>query len=171
MKTTCSFCKTEYSLDVHPASPVQCALCGNTWVVPAPHRKNSFLVFIAATCALLAAGIFSFVLITTHQAKSSVEQNPLVANISGIRTVVDAFGTPHFVVTGRVTNQSGEIYGVPDLLVTSRDENGKIIAQQKFMPSATLLDAGDWVEFTHTLAASTAGVRKVTVELREEQKD
>lgn len=167
MKTTCDFCKTEYALDTVPAVPVQCALCGHIWHVPMPKRKNSFLVLIAAICALLAAGIFAFVIITSHQARN-VQQNPLVAQISDVSTVVDAFGTAHFVVRGRVTNQSEDIYGVPDLYITSRDDQGNIVAQQKFMPSATLLDAGEVTEFSHTLSASTDGVKKLTVELREE---
>lgn len=167
MKTTCDFCKTEYILDTVPATPVQCALCGHIWQVPMPKRKNSFLVFIAAICALMAAVIFAFVIITSHDAKK-IQANPLVAQISDVSTVVDAFGVSHFVVRGRVTNQSDDIYGVPDLFVTSRDEHGNIVAQQKFMPSATLLDAGEVTEFTHTLSAPTDGVKKLTVELRDE---
>lgn len=167
MKTKCTFCETEYTLSSAPAAPVQCALCGHVWTVVLPRRRNSFLVFIAALCALLAAAIFAFVVITHHQV-SHVKNNPLVAQISGIHTVVDAFGASHFVVSGRVTNQSDEIYGVPDLLIVSRDDAGNIVAQQKFMPSATLLAAGDSVEFSHTLSAPTTGVKKVTVELKEE---
>jgi hypothetical protein len=168
MKIKCTFCATEYTLPTAPAAPVQCALCGNIWTVVIPRRRNSFLVFIAALCALLAATIFAFVIITKHQV-SNVKNNPLIAQISGIHTIVDAFGTPHFVVSGRVTNQSTEIYGVPDLLIVSRDEAGNIIAQQKFMPSATLLDAGDSVPFSHTLSAPITGVKKVTVELKEDR--
>lgn len=165
MKITCNFCKTEYTLDRDPAAPVECAVCGHVWTAPVPKRRNSILVLFASVCALLAAGIFAFVAITSHQAKTK-ENNPLVAQISGITTVVDAFGAPHFVVTGRVINQSDEIYGVPDLLIISRDDDGNIIAQQKFMPSATLLDAGEHTEFSHTLSAPTTGVKKITVELR-----
>jgi hypothetical protein len=168
MKATCDFCKTEYNLNSAPASPVQCAVCGHTWTVVVPRRHNLFLVFIAALCALLAAAIFAFVVITRHQV-THVKNNPLIAQISGIHTVVDAFGTAHFVISGKVINRSDEIYGVPDLLIVSRDEADTIIAQQKFMPSATLLDAGASVEFSHTLSAPTTGVKKVTVELKEEK--
>lgn len=166
MNTTCNFCKTEYTLDAAPAAPVQCALCGNTWTVVVPKRKNSWLVLIAALCALLAAAVFAFVIITRHQV-THVKNNPLVAQISGIHTVVDAFGVSHFVVSGRITNQSDEIYGVPDLLIVSHDDAGNIVAQQKFMPVVTLLDIGETAEFSHTLSASTSGVKKVTVELKE----
>jgi hypothetical protein len=166
MKISCDFCKTEYTLNAFPAAPVQCALCGNVWTVAQARRRNSFLVFAAAVCALLAAAVFAFVVVARNRI-SSTRNEPLVAQISGIRTVVDAFGAAHFVVSGRVANRSAEIYGVPDLLIVSRDGDGNIVAQQKFMPSATLLDAGDSASFSHTLAAPITGVKKVTVELRE----
>lgn len=166
MKTTCEFCKTEYNLNTAPAAPVQCAVCGHTWMVPIPRRRNAFLVFIAALCALLAAAVFAVVVVANTSAKN-VKNKPLVAKISSISTVVDAFGTPHFVVAGAITNQSEDIYGVPDLLIVSRDADGNIVSQQKFMPSATLLDPGTSAPFTHTLSASTRGIKKVTVELKE----
>jgi hypothetical protein len=167
MKTSCDFCKTEYNLAMVPAAPVQCALCGHVWTVAAPRRRNSFLVITAALCALLAATVFAFAVLARHQVKN-IKNNPLVAEISGIRTIVDAFGAQHFVVSGRVVNRSQEIYGVPDLLIVSKDDAGNVMAQQKFMPSATLLDAGGFVEFTHTLSVPTAGVKKITAELKEE---
>ncbi|MDR1337963.1 MAG: zinc-ribbon domain-containing protein [Rickettsiales bacterium] len=166
MKTTCDFCKTEYTLNAQPTAPVQCALCGNIWTVAPPRRRNSFLVLVAAVCALLAATVFALAIVA-HQRASRIKNDPLVAQISEIHTVVDAFGAAHFVVSGRVANRSAEIYGVPDLLIVSRDAAGNIIAQQKFMPSATLLDAGDSAVFSHTLSAPTTGVKKVTVELRD----
>lgn len=166
MKTTCNFCKTEYVLADAPDCPVECAVCGHTWTVPKPVRKNSLLVFIASVCALLSAAIFAFVVVARYQV-NNVKENPLLAKITDISTVVDAFGVQHFVVGGFVTNRSTEIYGVPDLLIVSRDANGDIVAQQKFMPSATLLDAGDSVAFSHTLSAATKGVKKLTAELKE----
>lgn len=166
MKTVCNFCKTEYSVDHVPGGAVQCAVCGHIWTVPTVRHKNSFLVFIAAICALLAASIFTIVVITKYKVQN-IENNPLVAEVSSISTVVDAFGVAHFVVSGRVVNQSQDIYGVPNLLIISRDDHGNVITQQKFMPSATLLDAGDHVEFSHTLSAPTTGVKKITAQLKE----
>lgn len=127
-------------------------------------RRNAFLTFIAAVCALLSAGIFSAAVIARHQVRVA-NRRPLVATISEIKTTTDAAGVSHFVVSGRIINQSDEIYGVPDLIIVSRDENGNPIARQKFMPSATLLDPGATTTFSHTLSAPTAGVKKVTVEM------
>jgi hypothetical protein len=143
-------------------------LCGNVWTVIAPRRRYSFLVCVAAICALLAAVVFSFAAITHHRA-ANVKNNPLVARISGIHTVVDAFGVPHFMVSGAVINQSDDIYGVPDLLIVSLDDAGNIVARQKFPPSATLLDVGGSVPFSHTLSASAKGVGKIAVELKDQK--
>jgi predicted Zn finger-like uncharacterized protein len=166
MKTVCDFCKTEYALNSAPIAPVRCALCGHVWTVAPPRRRGAFLTLAAALCALLAAAVFAFSVMARHKA-AELENAPLVARISGIHTVVDAFGVPHFVVSGNVVNRSDEIYGVPGLLIVSRDEAGEIVAQQKFMPSATLLDAGGSASFSHTLSAPAGGVKKVTVELKE----
>ncbi len=159
MKITCDFCKTEYSLDRAPAAPVRCAVCGHTWTVAAPSRKNTFLVFVAAV-------IFAVVVVTRHQAAARAQQ-PLVAQVTDIRTVVDAAGVGHLVVSGTVRNLSDEIWGVPDLIVVSRDANDNVVARQKFMPSATLLDAGGVAQFSHTLSAPAAGVKKITLELKD----
>ncbi len=165
MKIVCDFCKTEYALDNFPSSPVRCAVCGNTWIVQRTHRKNAWMLFLAALCALLSALIFSFVLVSRHQAAQHTAANPLVASVSSVESVTDDAGTPHFVVHGTVTNRSAEIYGVPDLIILSLDDAGHTIAQQKFMPSATLLDAGQSVSFTHTLSTPTAGVKQIKAAL------
>ena len=164
MKITCDFCKTEYSLDRAPGAPVRCAICGHVWHAAAPRPRGAFLLVIAAVTALLAAIVFAVVAITHHNAAAAASK-PLVATVTEISTTTDDAGVSHFVVRGTVVNQSGDIYGMPDLIVTSRDADGNPITHQKFMPSATLLDAGDRVEFTHTLAAPTTGVKKITVEL------
>lgn len=165
MKIVCDFCKTEYALDNFPAAPVRCAICGNTWVVQRTRRKNSWMLFLASICALLSALIFSFVLISRHQIAQHQAAHPLTASVTSVDSVVDAAGIPHFVVHGTVVNHSTEIYGVPDLIILSLDDAGRTIAQQKFMPSATLLDAGQQVEFTHTLSTPTAGVKQIKAAL------
>ena len=71
------------------------------------------------------------------------------------------------VVNGTVTNRSDDIYGLPDLIVVSYDANGNPLSRQRFMPSATLLDAGQTVRFSHTLSGDIVGVKRVTVELAE----
>ncbi len=164
MKVTCEFCKTEYSLPRAPASAVKCAICGRVWSVANAPRRSATLMFIAAVCALLAAVVFTVTIIGRHKI-NDVQNRPLVASISDIKTVVDADGVPHFVVSGNVINRSDEIYGVPDLIIVSRDADGNPITRQKFMPSATLLDAGAHASFSHTLSSPAAGVKKITVEL------
>lgn len=168
MKIKCDFCKTEYNLDAAPTGPVKCAVCGHTWMVAMPARRNALLMFVASLCALLAATVFAVVVVVRHQANNIVNR-PLVATIDEIKSVVDASGAAHFVVSGAVINQSDDIYGVPDLIILSHDADGKVIAQQKFMPSATLLDAGGRATFSHTLSTPTVGVKKITVELQDAQ--
>ena len=147
---------------------VQCAVCGHEWVISPASRRGAWLTFIAAATAALAAIVFSIAVITRHQARAAADARPLVATITNIRSVIDASGVSHFVVSGRVTNQSAEIYGVPDLIIVSRDDTGAEITRQKFMPSATLLDSGASVDFSHTLSAPSAGVQKTTVELTDQ---
>ncbi len=147
---------------------VQCAVCGHEWVISPASRRGAWLTFIAAALAALAAIVFSIAVITRHQARAAADARPLVATITNIRSVIDASGVSHFVVSGRVTNQSAEIYGVPDLIIVSRDDTGAEITRQKFMPSATLLDSGASVDFSHTLSAPSDGVKKITVELKDQ---
>ena len=168
MKIKCDFCETEYTLDERPNSAVKCAVCGNTWVVSAPPRKNSWLMFFASLCALLSALIFTVAVITHHQAKT-VSRGPLVASVSGVETITDEAGVQHLVVSGSVTNISDESYGVPDLIIVSTDQDGRVLAQQKFLPSATLLDSGASVNFSHMLSAQPAGVKKISAHLSELQ--
>ena len=72
-----------------------------------------------------------------------------------------------FVVDGRVVNRSDQIYGVPGLIITSYGRDGILVDRQRFMPSATLLDAGAAVEFSHVLSVPIAGVDKIAVELEQ----
>ena len=164
MKTVCDFCKTEYSLDAIPTGPVKCAVCGHTWVVPRPQRRNSILVFIAALCALMAACVFAVVVMYKHRV-TEIQTHPLIAEIGDITTDVDDSGTMHFVVSGRVVNRSDQIYGVPGLVVISYDANGAVVDKQRFLPPATLLDAGDNAGFMHTLSVPVDNVEKIAVEL------
>lgn len=167
MKTVCDFCKTEYELKSVPAVPVRCAICGNVWRVQKPVKKNSFLVFFAALCALLSAILFTVVVVVNYQAKS-VNNAPLTVSISEVKRISDEQGIPRVVVDGIINNNSENIYGVPDLMIISYDDEGNIIARQKFLPSATLLDVGDAVGFSHTLSVNADLVRRVSVELQGE---
>lgn len=168
MKTICDFCKTEYNIDASMRGRVRCAVCSHEWIISPATRRGALLMFIAAATAALSAIVFSVAVITRHRAAAAAAARPLVAVVTDIHSVIDADGVSHFVVSGHVTNQSGEIYGVPDLIIVSHDENGAPVARQKFMPSATLLDAGASVDFSHTLSAPSNGVKKVTVELKDQ---
>lgn len=168
MKAICDFCKTEYNLDSGTRGHVQCAICGHEWIISPASRRGAWLTFIAALTAGLAAIVFSVAVVTRHRVRAAADSRPLVAVVTDIRSVIDASGVSHFVVSGRVTNQSAEIYGVPDLIIISRDAAGNEIARQKFMPSATLLDSGASVDFSHTLSAPGDGVKKITVELKDQ---
>ena len=165
MKIKCDFCKTEYSVDKNPTTPVKCAVCGHVWTVVAPSRRGAWMMFVVSLCALLSAIVFATAVVIQSKIKNANNQ-PLVAQISEIKSVTDDNGVPRFAVRGVVINQSQEIYGVPDLIVVSHDAAGHEIARQKFMPSATLIESGASVEFEHMLNTPTNDVRKITVELQ-----
>lgn len=165
MKIKCDFCKTEYSVDKTPTIPVKCAVCGHVWTVTTPSRRGAWMVFIASLCALLSAVVFATAIVVQSKIKNANRQ-PIVAQITEIKTVTDDNGVPRFAVRGVIVNQSEDIYGVPDLIVVSRDAAGREIAHQKFMPSATLVESGASVEFDHVLNTPTDGVKKITVELQ-----
>lgn len=165
MKIKCDFCQTEYNLDRAPMSPVKCAVCGHVWHVAVPVRRANVLMFFAACCAALAATVFGTVVMTHHRARRAAMMRPLVATVDDVAGIVGDGGAVHFVVRGTITNRSDEIYGVPDLIIVSHDADGNVVARQKFLPTATLLDPGRSVPFSHTLAAPAAGTKKITVEL------
>lgn len=164
MKIKCDFCKTEYSVDKAPSAPVKCAVCGYVWNTTVAPKKNAWLMFFASVCALLSAIIFTIAVITHHQIKNA-NRGPLIASVNSISTITDESGAAHIVVNGTVTNISSNIYGVPDLLIVSTDDKGNVLAKQKFMPSATLLDAGASVNFSHVLAQQPNGVKKISAHL------
>ncbi len=164
MKIKCDFCKTEYNIDAAPASDVKCAVCGHCWTVAVSPRKNTWLMFFASVCALLSAIVFAVAVITRHQA-THANRGPLVTTVSGIDSTTDSDGITRLVVNGTITNISDEIYGVPDLIIVSTDSDGRVLARQKFMPSATLLDSGDTVSFSHVLLPQPAGVKKIFAQL------
>lgn len=164
MKTKCDFCKTEYTIDKIPATPVRCAVCGHTWTIQTPVRRNSFLIFIASLCALLAAIVFTIAVISEYNVVKQ-KSRPLIATITATDIIQDADGNPQFKVYGTVRNQSGEIYGMPDLIIFMHDAKGNVIGEQKFPPSATLIDSGSLVTFTHTLSGGTAGIKKISAKL------
>ncbi len=164
MKIKCDVCKTEYSMPNAPSGRVRCAVCGNVWHISRSPRRSGLLVFFASLCALLAATVFAVAVIVSSRHDDPAKR-PLVATITNVSTVKDDGATPRIVVDGTVTNRSDDIYAFPDLIIVLYDANGAPISRQKFMPSATLLDAGQSVRFSHTLSGNMVGVKRVTVEL------
>ena len=152
MKITCDFCKTEYNVASRPGADVRCAICGNTWTVPAPARKNAFLMFFASLCALLSVIVFVVAVVVTHKPDPNRDA-PLVARVTGHEVVTTDDGVRHLAVSGMVINQTADIYGMPDVMIVLRDADGREITHQKFMPTATLIDAGAVSNFRYTLAA------------------
>lgn len=167
MKIMCDFCKTEYNVNFAHGATVKCAVCGRVWRTAAPSHRGAWMVFLAALCAALAAIVFTVVVVAHHRA-ASIANRPLLATVSDVDHVLDAAGVTHFVVRGYIINQSDEIYGIPDLIIVSRDEKGNPINRQKFLPTAPLLDPGARIEFSHTLSAPADGVKKITVELKDQ---
>lgn len=165
MKITCDFCKTEYNMTARPGSSVRCAICGNTWTVAAPARKNAFLKFFASLCALLSVIVFVVAVIITYRPNPDRDA-PLVARVTGHTVIKNEDGVRQLVVSGIVQNQTMDIYGMPDIMIILRDADGRTISQQKFMPSATLIDAGGVSNFKYTLSAPvTSDIKKIDARL------
>lgn len=164
MKIKCDFCKTEYNVDRVPATTVRCPICGHCWIVQTPARKNSWLIFIASVCALLAAIVFTVAVISQYNVMQQ-KRRPLVATITASEIINDENGVPRFKVHGTVRNQSTEIYGVPDLIIVGYDAKGNVVMEQKFQPSGTLIDSGGLVNFTHVLSGNTSGIKKLSAKL------
>ena len=170
MKIKCDVCKTEYTLGQNTSGRVRCAVCGNVWDCSCAPRRNVLLMFFAAVCALLAATVFAVaVIITSRNANPS--KKPLVAKIAEITHGVDKSGMPQLIVNGTITNRSADVYGLPDLVVVLHDAKGNPLSRQRFMPPATLIDSGQTIGFSHTLTGAISGIKKVTIELEDSNKD
>ncbi len=168
MKTTCDFCKTEYSLDKFPNTSVRCAVCGHIWMPRRSLRQNSALKFIAALTAFAAACVFSFVVIVGFQ-KDKSHQKPLIATINekDVHIVVDENGNNRIFVSGNITNNTDDIYGLPNIIVVSYDAANNVLSRQAFIPPVTLLDSRTTVTFNHMLSVDPTNVKRVSVELKE----
>lgn len=165
MKIKCDFCKTEYTLNKIPGKPVRCAICGHTWMVKTPSRRYSYVMFLAALCALLSAIIFSIVVVT-HYRKSDDVKSPLVANIVKTELAPDGNGVNHFIVSGVIENRSGDFYSPPNITILTYDNAGNQIgAGEQFTPPVPILDAGARAAFVYTLRAPSMGVKKISVKL------
>ena len=170
MKIKCDFCKTEYTLSKIPAVPVRCAICGHEWMVKTKSRKHTFLHFLAALCALIAAIIFSVVVVVQYRSHSE-SRLPLVASIVKTELAPDGNGVNHFIVSGIIENKSDNFYGTPNIIVLTYDAHGKLIGNgEEFAPPVPILDAGARAGFVYTLRAPSVGVKKISVKLGDFEK-
>ena len=167
MKIVCDFCKTEYTLDKHPTTPVKCAVCGHVWTPRVPFRHNATIKLIAAICALIAACIFSVVVV--FNVSSGASKKPLITKIDekNIHTVVDESGNKRIFVSGDITNTTDDIYGLPNIVIISYDAHGNVLSRQTFTPPATLLESKTTVTFNHMLSVDPTNVKRLSVELKE----
>lgn len=168
MKIVCDFCKTEYTLNKRPTTPVKCAVCGHVWTPRVPISQNTLMKFIAAICALIAACIFSFVVVMNLSSGTN-KNKPLVPKIDekNIRIVLDENGNNRIFVSGDITNTTDDIYGLPNIVIVSHDENNNVLSRQAFVPPATLLEGKTTVTFNYMLSVNPTNVKKLTVELKE----
>jgi hypothetical protein len=167
MKLACPFCKTEYDAAAS-GTLVQCVCCGCIW---RSKKKKRFpaLWLMSVVCFVLAASIFAGVVyVRSAHTEIKEEQRSLVIRVTNVRTVQDALGEPHFVISGTVSNLSDEIYGVPYLIIILRDDNGNELARQKFLPPVPLLGMSETADFAHTFGQVVPDARKVSVEFDED---
>ena len=168
MKITCAFCKTEYTLNTKPNTPVKCAVCGHVWTPRFPFRPRTTLKLVVAICAFIAACLFSFVAIISSSGSLS-DNKALVVTLDekNIHLVTDENNNKKIFVSGDITNNSDDLYGLPNLVVISYDADNNVLSQQTFTPPVTLLEAKTTVTFNHTLSVDPSNVRRVSVELKE----
>lgn len=166
MKIKCDFCKTEYNIDGVPSGPVRCAVCGHKWSVATPPRRNTWLVFFSALVALLAAVVFAGGVLYWDYVRN-LNRDPLIASISDYEFINDDTGARRLVVHGFISNQTDDLYGVPDVIVVFADENGRELSEKKIMPPATWVDAGATVDFKHVFSVLPAGAKSISVKLGE----
>ena len=167
MKIICDFCKTEYTLDKMPNASVRCAVCGHVWTPRVPFRQNATIKLIAAICALIAACIFCLVVILNLSGNS--KNKPLITKIDekNVHVVVDDNGAKRLFVSGDITNTTDDIYGLPNIVIVSYDENDNVLSRQAFVPPATLLEPKTTVTFNHMLSVDPTLVKRLSVELKE----
>jgi len=167
MKITCDFCKTEYTLDKLPNTPVKCAVCGHVWTPRVPFRQNYTMKLIAAICAFIAACIFCTVVVLNISSGSN--KKPLVTTIDekNIHLVPDENGNKRIFVSGDITNTTDDIYGLPNIVIVSYDLHDNVLSRQAFVPPATLLEPKTTVTFNHVLSVDPTHVKRLSIELKE----
>ena len=89
---------------------------------------------------------------------------PLAIEINPVQVDASDPDARRWTISGRIRNNSGKIYGVPDLTVTVRNESGEVIATYRFSAPASLLDIGEVAEFSHKIPADTDEAKSFGVE-------
>jgi len=169
MKTVCDFCKTEYTLAKAPNTPVRCAVCGHVW---SPRKSfvetGAWIKFFVVICALIAACIFAFVVLVKYK-NNPTKKQPLFARIDekNIHLIKDNNGNNRIFVSGDITNNTMEIYGLPRIVLVSYDIDNNVLSRQTFIPPATFIDPKTTLTFNYTLLVDPANVKRVSVELKE----
>jgi len=160
MKLTCPFCKTDYAAKVPGGRRTECCLCGCAWMPP--RRSNVLLIWAASAAMVLAAIIFA-VAAAIKYTPAAAPKGPLA--IEKVK-VQPAAGEGAWVVSGRIANLSGRIFGVPDLMLIVRNDNGDVVFSQRMLPPMPILDIGESAAFSHPVPELPDDARRVTVEFR-----
>ncbi|MCL2017782.1 MAG: zinc-ribbon domain-containing protein [Alphaproteobacteria bacterium] len=181
MKLTCPFCRTEYSINRQRSSSghrVVCVCCGHVWV---PSRKASggFLLWIAAVCLVLSAAVFigaavvkywpaersaSQVFASLSPLRNHTTRTPLAIEMAPVRIVSAEMGETHWIVSGIIKNNSTKLHGIPDLIMSMRNNDGVVIATQKIIPPTPVLDIGESIGFEHQITPPASDVKQIRVE-------
>ncbi len=164
MKTICVFCRTDFSSYQIPSGRARCPACGKDFNNNS--KKKAALMIFASLCALLSVAVFSFFIISRHKIEN-IKNNPLHAEIVKTNIVNDDLGNKQIQVLGRIKNQSNYVYGVPNLFLISKDKNDDILDIETVMAPATLLGAGEYVDFEYTLSGTIYGISTITVQLKD----
>lgn len=167
MKIVCDVCKTEYKLNANPNGPVKCVVCGHVWTPRSSINQKQIIKFMVALCALISAVVFSVVVLTVF--KGNHEKKPIFAAIdeNATRVIQDKDGVNRIFVSGNITNNTTDMYGVPNIVVVSYDGSNNVLSRQTFMPPATFIEAKNTITFNYVLSSNAAKVKRVAVELKE----
>jgi len=116
---------------------------------------------LMAAFALLVAVIA--ITMTTRYAPANKTEETIVVEMTGFRRTAAADGA-RIVISGRVKNMSGRVYGIPDIMLVLRDDAGEIVFTQRIMPPAPVLDIGEVAKFSHTLSGVPENARAARAE-------
>ena len=120
-------------------------------------------MILAAGLVILSMLVFAGAIVTRHIV-APMEKGPLTLHLSDARQNVGESGEPSWVVRGKIVNETDKIYGIPDLNVVMKDENGNIVGTAKFLAPMPLIDARESVEFAHVVSDVAPNARKLSVE-------